>query len=384
MNFIYKKYEEYITDQHITGKYRKLPDFFCRKTEAYLNFSSNDYLGFSLNSEIIEAAVCAAKCYGVGSTGSRLLSGNSGIFEQLEHRIAKDTKKEVALIFNSGFQANVSTLSTLLDKNILKETPLVFFDKLNHVSLYQAVSLSSSHLVRYRHCDMSHLALLLQKYATDSRPKFIISETLFGMDGDIVPLRELVDLARKFQAFLYLDESHAVGVVGEQGYGLSPAIACEGVPYVVMGAFSKALGCSGGYIACDRLVKEFLLNRAQGFIYSTANSPMVVGAVQRGWNRIKSCQKERKHLKCLGNDLRSLLRDKGFDIGTSVTHIIPIIVKDERRALDITRDLLTKRVLVSCVRPPSVPIGKSCIRIAVCNYHNKTDIEYLVRILKQL
>lgn len=384
MNFIYKKYEKYITDQHATGKYRKLPDFFCKKTPAYLNFSSNDYLGFSFNSEVIESAIYAAKCYGVGSTGSRLLSGNSDIFEQLEQQIAKNKNKEVALIFNSGFQANVSTLSTLLDKTILKETPLVFFDKLNHVSLYQAIALSSSHLVRYRHCDMNHLALLLEKYANDSRPKFIISETLFGMDGDIVPLQDLVDLARKFQAFLYLDESHAVGVLGEKGYGLSPSITFEGVPCVVMGAFSKALGCSGGYIACDRLVKEFLLNKAKGFIYSTANSPMVVGAVQRGWNRIKSCQKERKHLKYLGDELRSLLMEEGFNIGTSVTHIIPIIVKDERRALDVTRGLLNNKVIASCVRPPSVPIGKSCIRIAVCSYHNKTDIEYLVRILKQL
>ncbi len=384
MNLIYKRYKQYINSQHATGKYRKLPDFFCDRRKSYLNFSSNDYLGLSSDSGIIEAAVNTARFYGTGATGSRLLSGNLDIFEQLELQIAKDKKRESALIFNSGFQANITTLSTLLDKSILKQTPLVFFDKLNHASLYQAIALSSPDLVRYRHCDMRHLTFLLERYIDDKRPKFIVSETLFGMDGDIAPIDDLVRLSKKFHAFLYLDEAHSTGILGENGYGLSTSVDLEGISCLIMGTFSKAIGCSGGYVACDKLVKEFLLNKAKGFIYSTANSPMVIGAVKESWKRIKNCYKERKHLKSLGDFLRSLLVREGFDIGFSTTHIVPIIIKDERKVLDISRKLLDKNILTSCIRPPSVPIGKSCIRIAICSYHNEVDLEYLVRVLRQL
>lgn len=384
MNLIYKQYKQYIDCQHATGKYRKLPDLFCSRHKSYLNFSSNNYLGFSSNFEIIEAAINAARIYGVGATGSRLLSGNLDIFEQLEDKIARDKKRESALIFNSGFQANITTLSTLLDKDVLKQVPLVFFDKLNHASLYQAVSLSSPYLIRYRHCDMRHLSILLEKYRDDKRPKFIVSETLFGMDGDIVPIEHLIYLARKFRAFLYLDEAHATGVLGKEGYGLSTDVNLEEIPCLVMGTFSKAIGSSGGYVTCDSIVKEFLLNKAKGFIYSTANSPMVIGAVRESWERIKNCHKERKHLKFLGNLLRSLLIGEGFDIGSSVTHIVPIIVKEEKRALDMWKGLLDNNIVTSCIRPPSVPIGKSRIRIALCSYHNEMDIKRLVKILKQV
>ncbi|MFQ3307256.1 MAG: 8-amino-7-oxononanoate synthase [Candidatus Midichloriaceae bacterium] len=378
----YKSYIKFLKNLHDTLRYRELPESInC--DEGFLDFSNNDYLKFSNNSEIINHTKKITQEYNVGSTGSRLLSGNQKIFEILEKRIAQDKKTEASLVFNSGFQANTSTLSSLIDKKVLGERPIVFFDRLNHASLYQAVFMSDVELVRYKHNDIEHLSQLLGQYKDDDRAKFIVTETLFGMDGDLLPIEDICHLAKIHKAFLYLDESHATGVIGEDGYGLSTNVDLSEIPHVVMGTFSKALGCSGGYIACDKVIKEYLINKAQGLIYSTAPSPLLMGIVLKAWELVKNFSKERESLMVMAKNLRYELNNMGYDTGNSETHIVPIIVKNEEDALKIKEKLFSNKIIVSCIRPPTVPIGTSRIRIALNVGHFEDEIKRLIGVLRK-
>lgn len=381
---MYELYKQYLSTLHNTGKYRKLPELEYLDQKTYVNFSTNDYLALSHHPCVIKAAKLALDSYGVGATGSRLLSGNNKLFESLENKIAQDKETEAALIFNSGFQTNFSVLSSLLDSKVLGTKALVFFDKLNHSSLYQAVFLSGAELIRYHHNDIEHLSSLLNKHENDQKPKFIVTETIFGMDGDILPIHEIVSLAEKHRAFLYLDEAHATGIIGHYGHGLSTTVNMKHIPHLIMGTFSKALGASGGYIACSQILKDYLINKAPGFIYSTASSPMVIGAASKAWDMIKDFEEERNYLFSLGATLRAGLTNLGFDIGLSSSHIIPIILGTEELAIKAKENLLQNRVIASCIRPPTVPPGSSRIRIALNISHKEQDIEQLIKVLKTL
>jgi 8-amino-7-oxononanoate synthase len=351
--------------------------------DIFLDFTTNDYLNLSKNPEVINASIEACKKYGVGSTGSRLLSGNLKIFEELENKIAQSKASESALIFNTGFQANFSCLQGLLNHKVLQAKPLVFFDKLNHASLYQGVLSTNAQIIRYRHNDIDHLSNLLEEYCITSRPKFIVTETLFGMDGDILPIEEIGFLAEKYNVLLYLDEAHAGGILGKNGYGLSTLITEKyNFPLVVMGTFSKALGCSGAYIACSKIIKDYLINTASGFIYSTANSPANVGAMLKSWELVESMQEQRETLFINSKILKNKLRDIDFDTGLSNSHIIPIIFDDQKKALDCKNYLHSKGILTSYVRYPTVPLKSPRIRVALNINHKIEDINYLVEELK--
>ena len=378
---MYEAYEKHLRTLHSGGKYRRLGRCRQESNLELLDFSSNDYLNLSHHTDIIEAGCIAMQSYGIGSTGSRLLSGNCQLFEAFEEVIAKDKKTKASLMFSSGFQSNISTLSCLLDDKVLNKKPLVFFDKLNHSSLYQAVFLSKAELKRYHHNDTNHLESLLREHANDPRPKFIVTETVFGMDGDIAPLTEIVTLAKKFNAFLYLDEAHATGVFGLNGYGLSTTLDLQDIPHIIMGTLSKAIGASGGYVACDEIMRDFIVNKATGFIYSTAPSPAVVGAAFKAWKLIKSLNKEREALQSLGNTLRNMLKDGGFNIGSSQTHIIPIILNEEDACVQTQNALFKEGFIVSCIRPPTVPPGTSRLRVAVTTKHTLQDLKRLVEAL---
>ncbi len=370
-------YRQYGEQRKVTGIYRELPESNAARK---LDFSSNDYLALGQRKELLLAAIQAGERDGAGATGSRLLSGNKPIFETLESRIALDKGMQSALVFSSGFQANLTVLSSLLDPRVLKAKPIVFFDRLNHASLYQAIFLSGAELVRYRHLDCDHLSECLAQFNADKRPKFIVTETLFGMDGDIISLNNILELARAHHAFLYLDEAHAVGMLGKQGYGLSTTIDHD-VPSLVMGTLSKAVGCSGAYVACDTMVKDYLINKAEGFIYSTANSPMVMGAALKAWEMIPSFNEERDALFALADGLRARLSTLGFNTGSSVSHIIPLIVGRTSLA-QLNAKLLTAGIVASRVRPPTVPPGGERLRLALNAGHTEQDIEYLIQVLQ--
>lgn len=379
---MYELYYKYCNTLKGKGKYRRLPkEIIDRKC---IDFSTNDYLSLSKSKVLFEAAKLAGEKFGVGSTGSRLLSGNKQIFEEFEDQIAKDKKTESALILNSGFQANIAVLASLLDQSVLGSKPIVFFDKLNHVSLYQAVFLSKAELIRYQHNDMDHLNSLLAKFKSDSRAKFIVTETVFGMDGDVAPIDTVFALSKKHNTFLYLDEAHATGVVGNGGYGLSTKINLNEIPHLVLGTFSKALGCFGAYIACSYVIKDYLINKCSGFIYSTSLSPMIIGAAAKAWSLLQGLDNERRDLSLKAEDVRKRLKELGFNTGNSTTHIIPIILGDEDIAIATKAELLKQGFIVSAVRPPTVPPKTSRLRIALNVSHSKNDLDHLVYALKKV
>jgi 8-amino-7-oxononanoate synthase len=378
---IYDAYQKYLKLLRSSGKYRKLFIHGQGNNENLLDFSSNDYLNLSKNPKIIESAAEYLYRDGIGSTGSRLLSGNSEALEEFEGMIADKLKTESALVFSSGFQTNISVLAALLDSKVLGVTPIVFFDKLNHASLYQGVFLSSAELKRYSHNDYNELELLLERYNTTACPKFIVTESLFSMDGDCADISKLADLSRKYNAFLYMDEAHAVGILGKDGYGLTLDNNLNYINYLIMGTFSKALGSSGGYIACNKLVKDYLINKASGFIYSTALPPPIIAAAKKAWSMIPELEVERRKISDLGLYLRSQLADNDFDYGNSVSQIVPVILRDESIVMDIKTKMLENNIVVAAIRPPTVPVNSSRLRISITAKHEIFDINRLVECL---
>lgn len=375
-------YNQYCSKLQSENHYRQL--FLLPQDKAHIDFSSNDYLGLSQQKALVQAATKAGECWGAGATGSRLLSGNSQLLNAFEKRIAQDKGTEAALVFSSGFQANLTVLASLLDKRVLAAQPLVFFDQLNHSSLYNAVFLSGAELIRYQHNDMSHLASLLKAAHTKDRPKFIVTETVYGMDGDKAHLNEIIALAEEHKAFVYLDEAHATGLFGPQGYGLSTDMQFNGIPHLVMGTFSKALGVSGAYIACSQDLRNYIINKTTGFVYSTAPSPLVVGAAQKAWEWVPHFQPERKKLFAMAQHLRNELSIAGFDTGLSNTHIVPVILKDEKRTLDAKVKLARQGIIVSAIRPPTVMPAQSRLRLALNTTHTELDIEKTIAVIKTL
>lgn len=342
------------------------------------DFSSNDYLGLARRPELLAAAVTAGKVYGAGATGSRLLSGNAALFARFEARIAADKGTESALIFNSGYQANATALATLLDARVLGAAPLVFADRLNHASLHHAMRLCGLRQLRYHHLDLDHLECLLERHAETPQPKWIVTESVFGMDGDVVDIERLTGLAERYGAWIYLDEAHASGLFGEGGYGLGGGR----MPGITMGTFSKAIGASGAYVAGTSAAIDYLVNSCNGFIYSTALSPLAVAAAEAAWRLLPTLETDRQALFDRAKVLRQRLRGMGFDIGQSTTHIIPVILGDEAAALAARDALFARGLVVSAVRPPTVPPGSSRLRIALCANHDDETLDALVDALK--
>lgn len=375
-------YYKYLNKQHDTGKYRSLKENIANNDGSRLaDFSSNDYLALSNNKAVLNAGIKAANQYGVGGTGSRLLSGDLEIYKKLESQIAKDQKSQAALIFNSGFQANISVLSSLLDQSIIKQQAIVFCDKGNHASLYSAMILAKAKIVRYQHLNYEQLEKLLIKYSIINLPKFIVTESVFSMDGDIVNLSKVINLCAKYNIFLYLDEAHATGILGKYGYGLATDYELSHIDHLVMGTFSKALGVSGGFVAGNQLIINYLINNAKGFIYSTAMSPFIAGAVQKSWSLVKNYQQQRKQLLDLSDYLRHELMKSHFNIGHSSTNIIPVIIGCPQKTISIQNYCAQNEIIVSAIRSPTVPPNTDRLRIAINCKHTKKDIKRLVEVL---
>lgn len=345
-----------------------------------VDFSTNDYLGLSQHPQVIEQAQFFAGKYGVGGRASRLIRRDQDLYLVLEEKIARAKKAEAALIFNSGYQANAAVLAALLDKKILQAEPLVFTDRLNHSSLHHGCELAGARQIRYQHLDWAHLKSLLQTHAGSSAPKFIVTESVFGMDGDCADLGVLSQLADRFGAFLYVDEAHATGVLGSTGYGLS--VDYQGI-HLKMGTLSKSIGCSGGYVATSREICDYLVNKCRGFIYSTAPSPMIVGATMAAWDLIPTLTQERADLQEKAAWLRQQLTARGLDVGQSQTQIIPVIFGDEKRVMDVKEKLADRGFIVAGIRPPTVPAGTARLRLSVTANHSPEDLEALIQALDE-
>lgn len=380
MTDVLSRYEAALAGLAEKGLLRRLPR---PNTAGLLDFSGNDYMGLAHRPELVDAAIEAGRQYGAGSTGSRLLSGNTPAHESFEARIAADKGTEAALIFSSGYQTNAACIAALLDRQTLGAEPLVFADKLNHASMHLGCALARAHQLRYRHLDLNHLEALLQKHAGEDRPRVILSESVFGMDGDRADVAALQELALRHGALLYVDEAHATGVFGPRGYGLCEAVDLAPTT-VAMGTMSKALGVSGGYVACSRIVRDYLVNKSGGFIFSTAPSPLVVAAGLRAWELLPELDAERRGLLARAERLRAGLREMGLDPGASVTHIVPVILGTPERAMAAKDALATRGILTSAVRPPTVPQGTSRLRLGLSAAHTDEDISRLLAALAGL
>ncbi len=345
-----------------------------------LSFGGNNYLGLASHPKLMAASIDAIQTWGVGAGASRLISGNSRLYETLETEIARLKLCEAAVVFPSGYTANVGTLSTLIG-----EGDLVLFDRLNHASLLDGVRLSKGKLRVYRHKDIKQLESLLFKRPANQKA-WIVTDGIFSMDGDIAPLPEIVSLAKQYDAVVYLDDAHATGVLGKEGRGTSEYFSIHSDRIIQMGTFSKALGSFGGFIAGSNTLIQYLINKARSLIYTTALPPAVLAA---SYAALQLIQEEegvalRKKLWANTDQLRHALTDLGFDIGDSATPIIPLRVNDTNLALTFSNLLFEAGIAIPAIRPPTVPKGQSRLRMTVMATHTQAEIAYLIQTLKEI
>ena len=305
--------------------------------EPVLNFSSNDYLGLSRHPLLVERSREWAARHGAGAQASRLVTGNLDLHEQVEAKLARLKGTEAALLLASGWQANAAVLPALLRAAASQGEVELYADKLNHASLHHGCQAAGVKQIRFRHNDLAHLESLLAAKAESAAgqpvSRFIVTESVFSMDGDRTDVERLAALADRYRAFVYLDEAHATGVLGPRGMGL--AGLAPGRIDLAMGTFSKALGGFGAYVAGSRALCDYLVNACSGFIYTTALPPAVLGAMDAALDLVPTLDAERARLAAAGDNLRAALRGMGLDTGASSTQIVPAIVGDEARALEL-------------------------------------------------
>ncbi len=326
-------------------------------------------MGLSRHPYLVRGAEKFMASYGAGSTGSRLICGNYQMFEIVERKISGLKKTEAAIIFNSGYQANATVIPSLADRNTI-----IFSDELNHNSIIAGIRQARCTVRIYRHDDLSHLEDLLQEARgkTFSR-KIIVTETLFSMDGDISDLYALSRLAESHDAILVVDDAHATGVLGENGMGLADGNIAD----VIIGTFSKGGGVFGAYVACSSKLREYLINCCPGFIYTTALPPQVIGSIDAALDLIPRMGSQRARLLDHAEALRLKIRNLGLDTGASEAQIIPIVLGDAEKTLDMAAWLLDCDILASAIRPPTVPDDASRIRISLSALHTDDHLKYL-------
>ena len=321
---------------------------------AGIPLSSNDYLGLASDPRLAAETIRAIREGGrVGSTGSRLLAGNSKGWERAEEEFAAFAGTEAALFFSSGYAANSGLLSALAQAG-----DLVFSDSLNHASLIDGMRLSGARKVIYPHGDLAHLEEALARHRREPGAKLIVTESLFSMDGDLAPLGELAALARKYGAELIVDEAHAVGVFGPEGRGLAADAGIAGELLAVVHTCGKALGSAGAFVCSSREVKQYLVNHARTFVFSTAAPPYLAQQVRAAVGLARGMEAEREHLKTIATALRDGLRAEGFDIGASASQIVPLMAGANEAAPGLAGRLCAGGVAVRAGRAPDRPGGK--------------------------
>ena len=353
-----------------------------RNDACLINFASNDYLALSQHPALIAAACDYAQQHGAGVAASRLVTGEHPAFGLLEARLAAAKNQPAALIMASGYQTNLTALAALADKEVQGRPVSILADRLAHHSLLQGALLSGARLMRFQHNDCGHLESLLRAQTAKGHACIIVTESVFGMDGDLADLAQIGALARNFDALLYVDEAHATGVFGSRGFGLCEDFSAQ--VDVAMGTFGKALGGFGSYIACSTAIRTFLIQRCGGFVYSTGLPPAALGAIDAALALVPKLAAERAHLLGQAQSLREALRAQGWDCGASASQIIPVLIGGEAEALDLAAELERRGFLVPAIRPPTVPPGSSRLRLSLSAAHTTEDIDALIAALGEL
>jgi 8-amino-7-oxononanoate synthase len=335
---------------------------------------SNNYLGLADHPRVRQAAADAAERFGAGSGASRLISGNMSIHERLEHRLADFAGYEAALLFGSGYLANLGTVSALVGRG-----QVVFSDELNHASLIDGCRISRAERFVYRHRDLEHLAWGMRK--ADGRGALIVTDAIFSMDGDVAPIPDLVELARRYGCRLLVDEAHAIGSLGPGGRGAVAEAGLEGEVDLVVGTLGKTLGSYGAYVCASAEIVELLTNVARPFIFSTALPPPAVGAAIAALAILGAQPGMVEHLRLNGATLREALAENGLDAGPSRTQIVPVVVGDAEDSVALCDRALEGRVFAQAIRPPTVPEGTSRLRLSVMANHRPNDLRAAARVI---
>jgi 8-amino-7-oxononanoate synthase len=343
-----------------------------------LNFSSNDYLGLANRPELIECAIKSLKNNGMSMASSRLLSGSHRIHRELEERIASFKLTEDALVFSSGYTANIGVIAALIGRD-----DAAFCDKLNHASIIDGLRLSGASLYFYRHKDMNHLEIFLKKDVRGK--KLIVTESVFSMDGDIAPLDDIISLADTYGAMVLIDDAHGFGVLGASGRGCTEYFGLQGRDDLIMiGTLSKAVGCTGGFVAGKGELIEYIINKARSFIFTTALPLPVAKAATEAINIIESKPELRKKLWQNSESLREGFKSLGLNTMDSQTPIIPIMTGDIDKAISFSSFFYNNRVYVPPIRPPTVPPEKCRLRFSVSALHNTEDIKKALTLIQDL
>lgn len=381
MNEILQQRLQKIKEKGLYRSLKTLPNgsgIFFDSGEKIINFSSNDYLNLSPHPRVKQAAALAADNYGGGAPSSRLMSGHLTIHHQLECALADLMEMESALVFGSGFLANLGVITSLVGKG-----DCIFSDKLCHASLIDGIRLSGASSYRFAHNDLAHLEKLLQAHCQSGQLSLIVTESVFSMDGDIAPLEELIRLGRRYGALLMIDEAHAIGVFGHRGGGSCSDLPEDLRPDIVMGTMGKALGAYGGFCAVSAEMRDYFINFARPFIFSTALPPAVIAAAYQAVQLILEQPDMGNELRRRTHCLCRELTDCGLTT-FSPSSIVPVILGDNKLAVAVAERLRCEGILVSAIRPPTVPAGTARLRLSVTLAHTEKDLRYAAQRISRI
>ena len=344
----------------------------------YLNFCSNDYLGLANHPDLKQAFKQAVDDYGVGSGAAHLVSGHQRPHHQLEEELAEFVQRPRALLFSTGYMANLGVISALLDRQ-----DAVFEDRINHASLIDAAQLSRAALQRYRHVEVEHLQQLLQN--STARTRLIATDGVFSMDGDLAPLPALASLAQQFDAWLMVDDAHGLGVIGAGGRGSMEWFGLDNsaVP-ILIGTLGKGFGTVGAFVAGEEALIETLIQQARSYIYTTALPAAVAEATRASLRRVQHDGWRREKLRTLIDRFRAGADQLGLQLGNSTTPIQPWIIGESGQAMAISERLKQQGILISAIRPPTVPQGTARLRITFSAAHEEADIDQLLAAIEMV
>jgi 8-amino-7-oxononanoate synthase len=335
---------------------------------------SNNYLGLADHPRVREAAADAAMRWGVGAGASRLVSGTMTVHRRLEERLADFKRTQAALLFGSGYLANIGVITSLAGSG-----EVVFSDELNHASIIDGCRLARAETFVYRHADVEHLAWGMRQ--AEGRGSLIVTDSVFSMDGDIAPLAEIVELAHRHGVRVAVDEAHGTGCLGPGGRGAVAEAGVEDEVDVVVGTLSKALGAYGAFVACDQPMAQLLVNSARPFIFSSAPPPPAVAGALAALELLAEQPQRVEKLQVNGDALRDELAREGFEVAGSTTQIVPLVIGDAKQAMRICELAIERGVFAQAIRPPTVPEGTSRLRLAVMASHTKAELREAAQVL---
>ena len=351
-------------------------EYIVANDKKYLSFCSNDYLGLANHPKLITAMQQAAGDSGVGSGASNLITGHHRYHDELERKLAKFVDMPAALVFSTGYMANIGVISALMGRN-----DAVFADKLNHACLNEGAYLSRAEFHRFPHNDVAALEKLLK--ASTAKHKLIAADAVFSMDGDIAPLPEYLALCEKYDAYLYIDDAHGFGVLGEHGKGSLSHFKLQSPRIIMMATLGKAAGVAGAFVAGEQVVIDYLIQKANSYVYSTPAPPALSATLSVSVSLIEQGDDLRMHLQHLIKTLKTNLSLKHWKLMPSETAIQPLVVGSNHAAVSLSEYLQKLGILVPAIRPPTVPVNTARLRISLSAAHTEKDVLQLAKALNE-